>query len=377
MVTSVDSVVKIISALPDEGCVDPMRKQIAMANASTGREPIRVHREPPARQTQPAAKKKSLFRRPGVTLGLTTVAVIGILYGATVVFHSITHQSTDDAFVDTHVVSVAPKVAGRVSAVHVRDNQLVKKEQVLVELDPRAFQVGLDQAKANLAKDKATETTANANEQRARSLFSNKVISAQERDANVAAAESSRGNVQADEAAVKQAELNLAYTKIKAPIDGYVTNKKVAIGDYLQVGQTLMALVPPRVWVTANFKETQLRNMRPGQPVTISVDAYPGLKLQGHVDSIQAGSGAAFSLLPPENATGNYVKVVQRVPVKIVFDQKPDAQHVLGPGMSVVPEVKVASDLGAAVKVIIGAAVLIAVVIIAAALWMGRIRRSE
>jgi len=377
VVTSVDSVVKIISALPDEGCVDPMRKQIAMANASTGREPIRVHREPLARQTQPAAKKKSLFRRPGVTLGLTTVAVIGILYGATVVFHSITHQSTDDAFVDTHVVSVAPKVAGRVSAVHVRDNQLVKKEQVLVELDPRDFQVGLEQAKANLAKDKATETTANANEQRARSLFSNKVISAQERDANVAAAESSRGNVQADEAAVKQAELNLAYTKIKAPIDGYVTNKKVAIGDYLQVGQTLMALVPPRVWVTANFKETQLRNMRPGQPVTISVDAYPGLKLQGHVDSIQAGSGAAFSLLPPENATGNYVKVVQRVPVKIVFDQKPDAQHVLGPGMSVVPEVKVASDLGAAVKVIIGAAVLIAVVIIAAALWMGRIRRSE
>jgi membrane fusion protein (multidrug efflux system) len=305
------------------------------------------------------------------------VAIVGIVYGATVVFHSMTHQSTDDAFVDAHVVSVAPKVAGRVTAVHVRDNQFVNKDQVLIELDPRDFQVALDQAKANLAKDKATETTANANEQRAKSLFATKVISAQERDANVAAAESSRGNVQADEAAVKQAELNLAYTKIKAPIDSYVTNKKVAIGDYLQVGQTLMALVPPRVWVTANFKETQLRNMRPGQPALVSVDAYPRLRLRGHVDSIQAGSGAAFSLLPPENATGNYVKVVQRVPVKIVFDEKPDAQHVLGPGMSVVPEVKVASGLGAAIKVIIGAALLIAFVIIAAALWIGRIRRTE
>jgi membrane fusion protein, multidrug efflux system len=183
------------------------------------------------------------------------VVVIGILYGATVVFHSLTHQSTDDAFVDTHVVSVAPKVAGRVSAVHVRDNQLVKKDEVLVELDARDFQVALEQAKANLAKDKATEITASANEKRAASLFSNKVISAQERDANVAAAQSSRGNVQADAAAVKQAELNLSYTKIKAPIDSYVTNKKVAIGDYLQVGQTLMALVPPRVWVTATSRK--------------------------------------------------------------------------------------------------------------------------
>jgi membrane fusion protein (multidrug efflux system) len=348
-----------------------------MAGAPANKPSIRVHRELPAPQTQRTGKKKSLFRRPGVIIGITAVAIVGIIYAATVVFHSLTHQSTDDAFVDTHVVSVAPKVAGRVSAVHVRDNQLVKKNEVLLELDPRDFQVGLEQAKANLAKDKATERTADANEKRATSLFSNKVISAQERDANVAAAESSRGNVQADEAAVKQAELNLAYTKIKAPIDSFVTNKKVAIGDYLQVGQTLMALVPPRVWVTANFKETQLRNMRPGQPAMISVDAYPGLKLQGHVDSIQAGSGAAFSLLPPENATGNYVKVVQRVPVKIVFDQKPDAQHVLGPGMSVVPSVQVAGGFGPAIKVVVGAALIIVIVIFGAAWWIGKIRRSD
>jgi membrane fusion protein (multidrug efflux system) len=143
------------------------------------------------------------------------------------------------------------------------------------------------------------------------------------------------------EAEVRQAKLNLSYTKIYAPESGRVTRKSVEPGDYVQVGQTLFSIVPDNVWVVANFKETQLRYMRPGQPATIKVDAYPDKVFKGHVDSIQAGSGAAFSLLPPENATGNYVKVVQRVPVKIVFDQPPDPAHPLGPGMSVEPEVKV------------------------------------
>lgn len=347
------------------------------ASASTNKEPIRVHREPAAAAHPKGGKKRSLFRRPGVIIGIAAVLIIGILYGATVMFHSLTHQSTDDAFVDVHVVSVAPKIAGRVTMVHIADNQLVKSGDVLIDIDPRDFQAALAQAKATLAKDKATEIQADKNEKRALDLFNKSVISAQERDANIAAANSNKGNVQADAAAVKQAELNLAYAKIKAPIEGYVTNKSVATGDYVQVGQRLMALVPPRVWVTANFKETQLRNMRPGQTATISVDAYPGLKLQAHVDSIQAGSGAAFSLLPPENATGNYVKVVQRVPVKIVFDQSPETQHVLGPGMSVVPDVKVASGFGAAIKVIAGAALAIGIVLIGAALWIGRIRRAE
>src|SRR5207244_6865959 len=163
-------------------------------------------------------------------------------------------------------------------------------------------------------------------EQRAQDLFTKKVMSTQERDTNVATSQSSRASVEANQAAVEQAELNLSYTKITAPIDGYVTKEAVATGDYVQVGQALMSLVPSRVWVIANFKETQLRSMRPGQPATVSIDAYEGLKLHGHVDSIQAGSGAAFSLLPPENATGNYVKVVQRVPVKIVLD---DQQNLL------------------------------------------------
>ena len=142
-------------------------------------------------------------------------------------------------------------------------------------------------------------------------------------------------------AAVAQAELELSYTKIYAPDDGRVTNKSVEEGALVQSGQQLMAIVPGDVWVTANFKENQIGDMRPGQPVDISVDAYPDKVFKGHVDSIQAGTGARFSLLPPENATGNYVKVVQRVPVKIVFDEPPDPKHLLAPGMSVEPEVKV------------------------------------
>src|SRR5258706_3501854 len=143
------------------------------------------------------------------------------------------------------------------------------------------------------------------------------------------------------EAAVHQAELDLSYTKLYAPESGRVTRKSVEPGAYVQVGQTLFSIVPDRVWVVANFKETQLRHMRPGQPATVTVDAYPDRVFTGHVDSIQAGSGARFSLLPPENATGNYVKVVQRVPVKIVIDERADPQHVLGPGMSAVPQVRV------------------------------------
>src|SRR5690349_20226754 len=321
--------------------------------------------------------KRSLFRRPGVIVAIAALAILGIGYGAFAMFHSFTHESTDDAFIDVHFVSVAPKIAGHVAAVHVDDNQLVKKGDVLVEVDPSDFQVALAQAKANLAKDKATLVQAHANEERAQDLFTKKVISTQERDTNVAASESSKASVEADEAAVQQAELNLGYAKIKAPIDGYVTKKAVTTGDYVQVGQALMSLVPPRVWVIANFKETQLRNMRPRQPVEIKVDAYPDHLLHGHIDSIQAGSGAAFSLLPPENATGNYVKVVQRVPVKIMLDEERQIQRVLGPGMSVVPTVAMDHGNEAAFVIVIIAVLLAAGVIFGAALWIGRVRRGQ
>ena len=144
------------------------------------------------------------------------------------------------------------------------------------------------------------------------------------------------------EAEVQQARLKLSYTKIHAPISGRVTRKSVEIGTHVEIGQPLLALVDPDVWVIANFKETQLAKMQPGQPVTVTIDTHPGIKLAAHVDSLQCGSGARFSLLPPENATGNYVKVVQRVPVKIVFDDLQQIeQYGLGPGMSVVPTVKI------------------------------------
>jgi membrane fusion protein, multidrug efflux system len=142
-------------------------------------------------------------------------------------------------------------------------------------------------------------------------------------------------------AAVEQAAIELSSTQISAPESGRVTRKSVEAGAYVHVGQALMAIVPRDVWVVANFTETQLSDMRPGQPVEITVDAYPGRHFRGHVDSMQAGTGARFSLLPPENATGNFVKVVQRVPVKIVFDEFPSLDHLLSPGMSVVPVVKV------------------------------------
>jgi membrane fusion protein (multidrug efflux system) len=161
----------------------------------------------------------------------------------------------------------------------------------------------------------------------------------------VAVAESQLATATADvqrlKAVLAQAELELSYTTITAPEAGRVTRKTVEAGAFFQVGQAMLALVPTNVWVVANFKETALHRIHPGQKVLMRVDAYPDKVFHGHVDSLQAGTGAAFSLLPPENATGNYVKVVQRVPVKIVFDDSPDPAYLLAPGMSVVPEVLV------------------------------------
>src|SRR6267154_100168 len=157
-----------------------------------------------------------------------------------------------------------------------------------------------------------------------------------------AQAASAGANLEQLQAALDQAELELSYTKIFAPESGRIARKAIEVGTLVQIGQPLMAVVPRDVWVTANFKESQLASIRPGEPVDINIDAYPDKVFKGHVDSIQAGTGARFSLIPPENATGSYVKVVQRVPVKIVFEPNQiDPQHLLAPGMSVVPEVKV------------------------------------
>jgi membrane fusion protein (multidrug efflux system) len=305
-------------------------------------------------------------------------------------------ESTDDAFVDADVVRAAPQVAGRVLEVAVHDNQLVSAGTVLMRIDPRDFEVQvrnataglaeaqgkLDQAKAQLTVTAADADQADAQVEVARANATNaaedlkrytalgaRAISQQMKDAATAAAQSTAASLTAAQrkaassraqvelartqittagaavdtarAMLDQANLNLSYTEVRATIDGRVTRKTVQPGNYVQVGQQVMALVPTVVFLTANFKETQLERMRKDQPVEIEVDAYPHHRFHGHVDSLQAGTGAAFSLLPPENATGNYVKVVQRVPVKILIDDKPDNDFPLAPGMSAEPDVRV------------------------------------
>ena len=279
-------------------------------------------------------------------------------------------ESTDDAFVTGHIISVSARVSGYADKVLATDNQSVGQGDILVELDPRDFQVDLDMANANLLTAQATEkqSMAKANVasveasrsekdyNRYKQLFdANAGITQQQLDNASAAARSAQAQLESAnsqiagdharaaqaKAAVEQAELNLSYTKIIAPQAGLVTKKSVEQGEHISTGQPLLAIVPPEIWVVANFKETQLKHMKPGQQATIKVDAYSGKTLKGHVDSIQAGTGSVFSLLPPENATGNYIKVVQRVPVKIVFDEDPNNMKALSPGMSVIPVVKV------------------------------------
>ena len=289
---------------------------------------------------QPKAKTPA-FRRP-LFLGMAMAAlVVATIAGAYYYGYAMSHESTDDAFIEGDVIPISPKVASHVARVYVTDNQQVRAGDLLVELDPRDYEATLAQAKANVAAAQAQAVLAQADARRFEELLQQNAVSRQERDTAVAKSRTTTAQIAQLEAAVHQAELDVSYTKILAPETGRITKKSVEPGSYVQVGQPLFAIVPDRLWVIANFKETQLRYMRPGQPVTVEVDAYPGRVFEGHVDSIQRGAGARFSLLPPENATGNYVKVVQRVPVKILFDQVPDASHPLGPGMSVEPTVMV------------------------------------
>jgi membrane fusion protein (multidrug efflux system) len=311
--------------------------------------------------------------------------------------HSAGYESTDDASIEGHVVQISPKLSTHVKAVHFDDNYPVKKGDLLIELDPRDFEVslasavanlasaqsklteaevqqyvaqaGLGQAKADLVSAQATADNAQADLKRNERLFQTRVIDRREYDASVAQGKSAVANADAATkkvasqeaqirlasaeyvtasaeekqaaAQLRQAQLQLSYTKIFAPFDGRVTKKSVEPGNYVQPGQTLFSLVPPDVWVVANFKETQLKQMRVGQPVSVRVDAAPGHSFRAHVESFQVGTGSRFTLLPPENATGNFVKVVQRVPVKIVFDEPSANLERLWPGESVEPKVSV------------------------------------
>jgi membrane fusion protein (multidrug efflux system) len=266
------------------------------------------------------------------------IAVFILLMGY--LFYSSFFESTDDAFLEAHVVPISPRVEGHVLKVLVSDNQIVKAGDALVELDSQDYQAKLDQAKATAQAAKAQALKAMNDVSRYEPLVLRDEISKQQFAHAKAEAESAQAQSDAAEAAAKQAELEFSYTKISSPIDGKITRKSVEPGSYVQVGQALMALVSKEVWVVANFKENQIKRMRPGEKVKIKIESLDET-FKGHVDSIQSGSGARFSLFPPENATGNFVKIVQRVPVKIVFDELPKDPWLLGPGLSVVPKVKV------------------------------------
>jgi membrane fusion protein (multidrug efflux system) len=249
-------------------------------------------------------------------------------------------ESTDDAFIAARSFSIASEVSGYVTAVPVTDNQHVAAGDVIARLDESDYRAALDQAKAQLAHDQAVLEMAQRDLGRYQVLGRTNSIAEQQVDDQTYLVEQDQATVAYDQAKVDSAQLNLSYTTVTAAQAGRVVNLSAAVGQYAQAGTTLTNFVPDRIWLTANFKETQLDAMRAGQPVTLKIDAYPERSIRGHVASVQPGSGTAFSLLPPENATGNYVKIVQRVPVKVIIDDPP-SDIVLGPGMSVVPTVRI------------------------------------
>ena len=357
-------------------------------------------------------KKKGLLQRP-VTLVVLIVVVLALVIGAVLFWlHARQFESTDDAFVDTHLVRLAPQISGRVLKVLVEDNQRVKAGQPVLQIDARDQQAQLSQAQAqkanaqaqiaqaqatldqNAAQVRVAEATYRQNLAQAASSAAQATNSARDliryqtlkglnptavsqqqldqaqataqsnaaqreaadrqavaarRQITATAAQSAAARAQiaagqaqvaASDAQIRTSQNNLGYTTVYAPEAGTVAQRTIAIGNYVNPGTQIMAIVPLRTWITANFKETQLAHMRAGQSATVHVDACPDAKITGHVDSIQRGSGQAFGLLPPENATGNFVKVVQRVPVKIVLDNAP-MDCPLGPGLSVEPKVRV------------------------------------
>ena len=285
-------------------------------------------------------------------------------------------QSTDDAYIENHMVQVAPKVSGQIKSVYVQDNQQVKTGDLVAEIDPADYIVKANEARAAYERALAAQKVAKANYsaaqisienakadyERYKKLYETGAVSKQQLDMAETRYQTSQANlVSADEnvmsesqnkvadadikvlkAKMDKAELELSYTKIYAPQEGTVSGKRVEVGAYVQTGSPLFAIVPNEVWVVANFKENQVGQMKKGMPVEIKIDAYPNKVFKGKIDSIQRASGAKSSLFPPENAVGSFVKIVQRIPVKIVFDEdiNPDEYNII-PGMSVIPKVKV------------------------------------
>jgi membrane fusion protein (multidrug efflux system) len=351
----------------------------------------------PAGQEKPEEKPSIIRRHPFWTL-LVILAIVAAGVGAYFVWliHYHPYETTDDAFVDARAFSIAARVSGYIDEIAVTDNQEVAAGAVIAKIAPRDFQIALDQAQAQVesakaavanaaaqidvssasidearaqvasalaalefAKDEAnrqrqlqqggagslqTSQQAESNLRQAQATFNQAQASVTSAMKNKTAAEAQRNSAEASlkqaEAQKETAEQNLSYTTITAAQPGRVVKLSGSKGQFVEAGQAIAMFVPSDVWVTANFKETQLADMRPGQPVSLTIDAYPAHELHGKVVSVQPGSGTAFSLLPAENATGNYVKVTQRVPVKIEVDEWPK-DVAIGPGMSVVPTVTV------------------------------------
>jgi len=283
---------------------------------------------------QKLLQDKRVVRAAWGGLALIIVIMIYVWYGS----H---YETTDDAFIDGHVIPISARIPGHVLKSYITDNQHLKADQLVIELDPGVYEAQVEQARATLEAAAANAFNDIRNFERYKELIEKSDISQQQFDGAEAQALSAKAQVEQAKAALLQAELDLSYTKVYVPNAGKVTERNVEPGMYVNAGQPLFSLVRPDIWVTANFKETQITHMRPGQPVEIRVDTYPGKVFKATVNSIQAGSGARFSLFPPENATGNYVKVVQRVPIKITFNEPWDPKYPIGPGMSVEPKVKV------------------------------------
>lgn len=243
-------------------------------------------------------------------------------------------SSTDDAYINANIVQIAPRVSGKIDKINVSNNQYVTKGQVLFTIDSVPFQTALDYAQSQVQLQQAQLTKAANSAQRIQELLVKKYASQQDSDNAIAALKTAQSGLAAANANLTQAQLNLNYTVIKAPVTGWLTNFSLREGDVVTIDQPLFALVDDsEFWADANFKETEMENIRPGQHATIVTDLYPNHEFNGFVESISSGAGNAFSLLPPQNATGNWVKVTQRVPVKVRISN-PDPKYPLRVGVS-------------------------------------------
>jgi len=376
-----------------------VRSEKPRTNPEAKPESRKTDRKPPetdpTQGPDPEGIKGAFRKHPIAMVVCLGLIVVGVIAGIAWYLHARHYESTDDAFIDGRSVLMSPQVTGSIISVNVTDNQIVKTGDLLATIDARNYQAAVDQADAQIRQNEATEKNFEAQiagqkaqvdqvsqqvteaaaalkfatdentryqdlvqkgagtvqrAQQASSDFNGKQAAldaanaakvSAERQIDVLNAQKIGATAQLDQAKAQKdrADADLQRTELRATVDGRVTKLTAAVGALAAPGQAIMIVVPLDIWVTANFKESQLADMRVGQPVDIRIDAFGGRILPGQVNSVQAGSGTAFSLLPAENATGNYVKVVQRVPVKITFNERPDVE--LGPGMSVVPTVTV------------------------------------